>query len=101
SQNLTSLQKRRDGLVHHRWCYKCSVAKAILTSLGRREMKSRWNCGSITCIMCFTCVGSQLSISSSRASSFSGPLHTYTKETLLLPCYDKGSHSYPTVFLAG
>uniref|UniRef100_A0A8C9RIZ4 Uncharacterized protein n=1 Tax=Scleropages formosus TaxID=113540 RepID=A0A8C9RIZ4_SCLFO len=38
------------------------------------EMKSRWNCGSITCIMCFTCVGSQLSMSSSSANSFSGPL---------------------------
>uniref|UniRef100_A0A8B9HD66 Secreted protein n=1 Tax=Astyanax mexicanus TaxID=7994 RepID=A0A8B9HD66_ASTMX len=47
-------------------------------------MKSRWNCGSITCIMCFTCVGSQLSINSSSASNFSGPLqlcsqkHKYT-----------------------
>uniref|UniRef100_A0A3B1K1X0 Uncharacterized protein n=1 Tax=Astyanax mexicanus TaxID=7994 RepID=A0A3B1K1X0_ASTMX len=40
-----------------------------------REIKSRWNCGSITCIMCFTCVGSQLSINSSSASNFSGPLH--------------------------
>uniref|UniRef100_A0A3B3SWE9 Secreted protein n=1 Tax=Paramormyrops kingsleyae TaxID=1676925 RepID=A0A3B3SWE9_9TELE len=38
------------------------------------EMKSRWNCGSITCIMCLTCVGSQLSMSSSSASSFSVPL---------------------------
>uniref|UniRef100_A0A8C7D6L4 Uncharacterized protein n=1 Tax=Oncorhynchus kisutch TaxID=8019 RepID=A0A8C7D6L4_ONCKI len=28
-------------------------------------MKSRWNCGSMTCIMCLTCVGSQLSINSS------------------------------------
>lgn len=45
-----------------------------LTSLGSREIKSRWNCGSITCIICFTCVGSQLSISSSSASSFSGPV---------------------------
>lgn len=44
------------------------------TSLGSREMKSRWNCGSITCIICLTCVGSQLSISSSSASSFSGPV---------------------------
>uniref|UniRef100_A0A4W4ETD6 Uncharacterized protein n=1 Tax=Electrophorus electricus TaxID=8005 RepID=A0A4W4ETD6_ELEEL len=38
------------------------------------EMKSLWNWGSITCIMCFTCVGSQLSINSSSANSFSGPL---------------------------
>uniref|UniRef100_A0A8C5HAA5 Uncharacterized protein n=1 Tax=Gouania willdenowi TaxID=441366 RepID=A0A8C5HAA5_GOUWI len=39
-----------------------------------KEMKSLWNCGSITCIICLTCVGSQLSISSSSASSFSGPV---------------------------
>uniref|UniRef100_A0A3P9JHV3 Uncharacterized protein n=1 Tax=Oryzias latipes TaxID=8090 RepID=A0A3P9JHV3_ORYLA len=30
--------------------------------------------GSITCIICFTCVGSQLSINSSSARSFSGPV---------------------------
>uniref|UniRef100_A0A4W5MN33 Uncharacterized protein n=1 Tax=Hucho hucho TaxID=62062 RepID=A0A4W5MN33_9TELE len=42
-----------------------------------REMKSRWNCGSMTCIMCLTCVGSQLSINSSSAISFSGPLHGF------------------------
>lgn len=40
-------------------------------------MKSRWNCGSITCIMCLTCVGSQLSINSSSASSFSGPVQLW------------------------
>lgn len=45
-----------------------------LTSLGRSEMKSRWNWGSITCIMCLIWGGSQRSMSSSRASSFSGPL---------------------------
>lgn len=45
------------------------------TSLGSREMKSLWNCGSITCIMCFTWLVSHLSISSSRANSLSGPLH--------------------------
>lgn len=45
-----------------------------LTSLGSREIKSRWNWGSITCIICLTCVGSQLSINSSSASSFSGPV---------------------------
>uniref|UniRef100_A0A3B1INX3 Uncharacterized protein n=1 Tax=Astyanax mexicanus TaxID=7994 RepID=A0A3B1INX3_ASTMX len=49
----------------------------VRTSLGSREIKSRWNCGSITCIMCFTCVGSQLSINSSSASNFSGPLQSY------------------------
>lgn len=48
-----------------------------LTSLGSREMKSRWNCGSITCIICLTCVGSQLSINSSSASSFSGPVQLW------------------------
>uniref|UniRef100_A0A3Q2XJN7 Secreted protein n=1 Tax=Hippocampus comes TaxID=109280 RepID=A0A3Q2XJN7_HIPCM len=37
-------------------------------------MKSRWNCGSMTCIICLTCVGSQMSINSSSASSFSGPV---------------------------
>uniref|UniRef100_A0A493SWW5 Uncharacterized protein n=1 Tax=Anas platyrhynchos platyrhynchos TaxID=8840 RepID=A0A493SWW5_ANAPP len=46
-----------------------------LTSLGSREMKSLWNCGSMTCIMYLICEGSQRSMSSSRASSFSGPLH--------------------------
>lgn len=46
-----------------------------LTSLGSREMKSLWNCGSITCIMCFTWLVSHLSINSSRANSLSGPLH--------------------------
>uniref|UniRef100_A0A673X4F5 Uncharacterized protein n=1 Tax=Salmo trutta TaxID=8032 RepID=A0A673X4F5_SALTR len=40
-------------------------------------MKSRWNCGSMTCIMCLTCVGSQLSINSSSAISFSGPLQLW------------------------
>lgn len=48
-----------------------------LTSLGSREIKSRWNCGSITCIICLTCVGSQLSINSSSASSFSGPVQLW------------------------
>uniref|UniRef100_A0A8B9V622 Uncharacterized protein n=1 Tax=Anas zonorhyncha TaxID=75864 RepID=A0A8B9V622_9AVES len=43
-----------------------------LTSLGSREMKSLWNCGSMTCIMYLICEGSQRSMSSSRASSFSG-----------------------------
>uniref|UniRef100_A0AAZ3PFK7 Uncharacterized protein n=1 Tax=Oncorhynchus tshawytscha TaxID=74940 RepID=A0AAZ3PFK7_ONCTS len=38
-----------------------------------REMKSRWNCGSITCIMCLTCVGSQLSINSSSAMIYGHP----------------------------
>uniref|UniRef100_A0A3B4CQ08 Uncharacterized protein n=1 Tax=Pygocentrus nattereri TaxID=42514 RepID=A0A3B4CQ08_PYGNA len=47
------------------------------------EMKSRWNCGSITCIMCFTCVGSQLSINSSNASSFSGPLQLCTNTQII------------------
>uniref|UniRef100_A0A4W5QCZ1 Uncharacterized protein n=1 Tax=Hucho hucho TaxID=62062 RepID=A0A4W5QCZ1_9TELE len=44
----------------------------FLRKRGRRkgEMKSRWNCGSMTCIMCLTCVGSQLSINSSNAISF-------------------------------
>nr|AAT76519.1 dual endothelin 1, angiotensin II receptor [Rattus norvegicus] len=51
----------------------------LLTSLGSKEMKSRWNWGSITCIMCFTCVGSQLSMSSSKASNFSGPLQLYQR----------------------
>ena len=45
-----------------------------LASLGSREMKSLWNCGSITCITCFTCAVSQRSISWSRASSRSAPL---------------------------
>lgn len=53
--------------------------RPLLTSLGSKEMKSRWNWGSITCIMCFTCVGSQLSMSSSKASSFSGPLQLYRR----------------------
>lgn len=30
------------------------------SSFGSNEMKSLWNWGSITCIMCRTCVGSQL-----------------------------------------
>uniref|UniRef100_A0A8C3F3S7 Uncharacterized protein n=1 Tax=Chrysemys picta bellii TaxID=8478 RepID=A0A8C3F3S7_CHRPI len=42
-----------------------------------REMKSLWNCGSITCIMYLIWEGSQRSMSSSRASSFSGPLHLW------------------------
>uniref|UniRef100_A0A8D2MAQ9 Secreted protein n=1 Tax=Zonotrichia albicollis TaxID=44394 RepID=A0A8D2MAQ9_ZONAL len=37
-------------------------------------MKSRWNWGSMICIMYLICAGSQRSMSSSRASSFSGPL---------------------------
>uniref|UniRef100_A0A4W3I4R4 Uncharacterized protein n=1 Tax=Callorhinchus milii TaxID=7868 RepID=A0A4W3I4R4_CALMI len=41
----------------------------------KHDIKSRWNWGSITCIMCFTCVGSQLSINSSNASNLSGVLH--------------------------
>uniref|UniRef100_A0A8D2L4S7 Secreted protein n=1 Tax=Varanus komodoensis TaxID=61221 RepID=A0A8D2L4S7_VARKO len=46
----------------------------------RSEMKSRWNWGSITCIMCLIWGGSQRSMSSSRASSFSGPLQCCGKE---------------------
>uniref|UniRef100_A0A8C5QKB3 Uncharacterized protein n=1 Tax=Leptobrachium leishanense TaxID=445787 RepID=A0A8C5QKB3_9ANUR len=53
----------------------CRFQPINLTSFGNKEIKSRWNWGSITCIICFTWVGSQLSISSSKASSFSGPLH--------------------------
>uniref|UniRef100_A0A9J8AKM1 Uncharacterized protein n=1 Tax=Cyprinus carpio carpio TaxID=630221 RepID=A0A9J8AKM1_CYPCA len=34
--------------------------------------------------MCFTCVGSQLSINSSSASSFSGPLQLSKLETKIL-----------------
>jgi hypothetical protein len=41
----------------------------VFTSFGRRDMKSLWNCGSMTCIMCRTCVGSHVSISWSIASS--------------------------------
>uniref|UniRef100_A0A3Q3G1A2 Uncharacterized protein n=1 Tax=Labrus bergylta TaxID=56723 RepID=A0A3Q3G1A2_9LABR len=62
--------------------YLCSVAGWIFrqvedlnTSLGSSDMKSLWNCGSITCIMCFTWLVSHLSINSSRANSLSGPLH--------------------------
>uniref|UniRef100_A0A8D3B050 Uncharacterized protein n=1 Tax=Scophthalmus maximus TaxID=52904 RepID=A0A8D3B050_SCOMX len=44
--------------------YKLSIFK---------DMKSLWNCGSMTCIMCFTCMVSHLSINSSRANSLSGP----------------------------
>lgn len=39
------------------------------TSLGNRDMKSRWNCGSITFIIWRTCVGSQCSINRSTAIS--------------------------------
>lgn len=56
--------------VFKRW----RLEPVFLTSFGSKEMKSLWNWGSITCIMCFTCVGSQLSMSSSKASNFSGPL---------------------------
>uniref|UniRef100_A0A3Q1J3R2 Uncharacterized protein n=1 Tax=Anabas testudineus TaxID=64144 RepID=A0A3Q1J3R2_ANATE len=46
-------------------------------SSSRDDMKSLWNWGSMTCIMCFTWLVSHLSISSSRANSRSGPLHVY------------------------
>lgn len=51
----------------------------VLTSLGRSDIKSLWNWGSMTCIMCFTWLVSHLLISSSRASSRSGPLHICVK----------------------
>uniref|UniRef100_A0A8C3JUK1 Uncharacterized protein n=1 Tax=Calidris pygmaea TaxID=425635 RepID=A0A8C3JUK1_9CHAR len=44
------------------------------------EMKSLWNWGSITCIMYLIWEGSQRSMSSSRASSFSGPLHRWGQD---------------------
>ena len=53
------------SLIYFYWC---------LTSLGSNEIKSRWNCGSITDITWRTWVGSQRSINSSRAILFSaGP----------------------------
>lgn len=47
------------------------------TSLGSNEMKSRWNCGSITFIMCRTWVGSQRSISMSTATRRSTGVHRW------------------------
>uniref|UniRef100_A0A8C4YE59 Uncharacterized protein n=1 Tax=Gopherus evgoodei TaxID=1825980 RepID=A0A8C4YE59_9SAUR len=58
-------------------CPQAGPSLAPLTSLGSREMKSLWNCGSITCIMYLIWEGSQRSMSSSSASSFSGPLHLW------------------------
>uniref|UniRef100_A0A7M4FIS2 Uncharacterized protein n=1 Tax=Crocodylus porosus TaxID=8502 RepID=A0A7M4FIS2_CROPO len=49
----------------------------LLTSLGSREMKSLWNWGSITCIIYLIWEGSQRSMSSSSANSFSGPLQRW------------------------
>lgn len=73
---------------------KCTYAKychsfgrwwpSLLTSFGSSEMKSLWNWGSMTCIMCRTWVGSQICISSSTAIRRSALLHIYrTKFTLL------------------
>lgn len=60
------------------------VWPSLLTSFGRSEMKSLWNWGSMTCIMCRTWVGSQIWISSSTAIRRSALLHIYrTKFTLL------------------
>lgn len=57
---------------------------SLLTSFGSSEMKSLWNWGSMTCIMCRTWVGSQIWISSSTAIRRSALLHIYrTKFTLL------------------
>nr|Q2QKR2.1 RecName: Full=Dual endothelin-1/VEGF signal peptide receptor; Short=DEspR protein; Short=Dual endothelin-1/VEGFsp receptor; AltName: Full=FBXW7 antisense RNA 1 homolog [Mus musculus]AAY56470.1 endothelin 1/angiotensin II receptor [Mus musculus] len=64
---------------HNHWTAPSGMRLQPLTSLGSKEMKSRWNWGSITCIICFTCVGSQLSMSSSKASNFSGPLQLYQR----------------------
>lgn len=60
------------------------VRPSLLTSFGSSEMKSLWNWGSMTCIMCRTWVGSQICISSSTAIRRSALLHIYrTKLTLL------------------
>uniref|UniRef100_A0A8C5GL90 Uncharacterized protein n=1 Tax=Gouania willdenowi TaxID=441366 RepID=A0A8C5GL90_GOUWI len=56
----------------------------------RHEMKSLWNCGSITCITCFTWLVSQRSISSSRANSLSGPLHVCRTPTRGQPHVETG-----------
>jgi len=50
-------------------CHTIPEQHKALTSFGRRDMKSRWNWGSITCIMCRTWVGSHVSISRSIASN--------------------------------
>ena len=57
-----------------------------LTSLGRSEMKSRWNCGSMTCIICRTWVGSQYVINSSNAINLSAFPHDWNKIIHLLFC---------------
>lgn len=73
-------QLQTNTQTHSEPCWCCDTHKEAhiccdFTSLGSSDIKSLWNCGSITCIMCFTWLVSHLSINSSRASSLSGPLH--------------------------
>uniref|UniRef100_A0A3P9L3F7 Secreted protein n=1 Tax=Oryzias latipes TaxID=8090 RepID=A0A3P9L3F7_ORYLA len=64
---------------------------------------------SITCIICLTCVGSQLSINSSSARSFSGPVQLslntsarlvktvhHERHTLIDVDSERSSHPYGT-----
>lgn len=83
-KTMSTTRDPRRTLFRRRWSWVLIRETGIqgLTSLGSREMKSRWNCGSITCIICLTCVGSQLSINSSSASSFSGPVQLCNTEEL-------------------
>lgn len=55
-------------------------------SLGRSEMKSRWNCGSMTAIMWRTWVGSHNSISWSMANNRSALDQYYNTKSALLFC---------------
>lgn len=57
--------------LHLQYNKKVYVGIKQHTSLGRREIKSLWNCGSITSNICLTCIGSQVSISRSIAISLS------------------------------
>uniref|UniRef100_A0A3B3B986 Uncharacterized protein n=1 Tax=Oryzias melastigma TaxID=30732 RepID=A0A3B3B986_ORYME len=50
-------------------------SQTTATSQRKKAVKGLTSLGSsITCIICLTCVGSQLSINSSSARSFSGPV---------------------------
>uniref|UniRef100_A0A3Q3IVT4 Uncharacterized protein n=1 Tax=Monopterus albus TaxID=43700 RepID=A0A3Q3IVT4_MONAL len=68
-----------------------------MTLFQNREIKSRWNCGSITCIICLTCVGSQLSINSSSASSFSGPVQLWNRGCDPVYVLAKNIHTQTTI----
>lgn len=86
--NLTNIFKIR---VRRRKDYIMGKEEWLQTSLGKREMKSRWNCGSMICIICRTCDASHKDIRSSSAIMRSALLQDWNISKILLSTIRKST----------